>query len=29
NAPTAEAFIALVQSDQGRKVLSDAGFLNP
>jgi molybdate transport system substrate-binding protein len=29
NAAGARAFIALVESAQGRKVLSDAGFLNP
>ncbi|MFE0627319.1 molybdate ABC transporter substrate-binding protein [Streptomyces sp. NPDC058864] len=29
NAGAAEAFIALVQSDEGRKVLTEAGFLNP
>ncbi|WP_326573857.1 molybdate ABC transporter substrate-binding protein [Actinacidiphila glaucinigra] len=29
NAGAAEAFITLVRSEQGRKVLSEAGFLNP
>ncbi|MFG1808545.1 molybdate ABC transporter substrate-binding protein [Streptomyces sp. NPDC049040] len=29
NATAAEAFIALVKSAEGRKVLTDAGFLNP
>jgi molybdate transport system substrate-binding protein len=29
NAQAAKAFIALVQSDQGKKVLGEAGFLNP
>ncbi|MGW3244832.1 molybdate ABC transporter substrate-binding protein [Streptomyces sp. NPDC001070] len=29
DAEAAKAFIALVQSDQGKKVLGEAGFLNP
>ncbi|MEU1593915.1 molybdate ABC transporter substrate-binding protein [Streptomyces sp. NPDC005708] len=29
NAEAAKAFIALVQSDEGRKVLTEAGFLQP
>jgi molybdate transport system substrate-binding protein len=29
NAEAAQRFVALVRSDQGQKVLTDAGFLKP